>query len=477
MTLVPILMAGGSGTRLWPLSRESYPKQFLRLLENDEHSLLQATVARAARIPGATAPVILGNERHRFLIAEQMQQIGIAKPNILLEPEGRNTAPAAAAAAHFVAEQHGPDALMLLMAADQTVADDAAFVASAVKAVEAARAGRLVTFGIQPTAPETGFGYVKAGKPLAAVDGCFEVSGFFEKPERARAEQYLKEGGFFWNGGMFLFSASAFLAELEKLEPEMNAGAAASVSAAVRDMDFLRLDAKAFKRCRNISIDYAVMEKSSNIAMVPLDAGWDDVGSWSFLSKQAADADGNHVRGEVMLEDSRNNLVHSGKRLVTLIGVEDHVVVESEDALLIARRDRVQDVGKLVKRIKAAGRSEADSLPRVYRPWGYYESIAAGDRFQVKRIQVKPGQVLSLQMHHHRAEHWIIVKGTAKVTCDGKTFLLTEDQSTYIPIGSTHRVENPGKVPLEMIEVQSGAYLGEDDIVRFEDVYGRVPRG
>tara|TARA_R110002111_G_scaffold89833_3_gene139856 strand:+ start:822 stop:2249 length:1428 start_codon:yes stop_codon:yes gene_type:complete len=474
MTLVPILMAGGSGTRLWPLSRESYPKQFLSLLE--DRSLLQATVERAGKIPGATEPVILGNERHRFLIAEQLQQMGIERPNILLEPEGRNTAPAAAAAAHFVTEQHGPDALILLMAADQTISDTEAFVASAVKAAEAARAGRLVTFGIKPTAPETGFGYLQAGKALSGVEGCFEVSGFFEKPERERAEQYLKDGGFFWNGGMFLFSAATFLAELKRLEPEMHDAAAASVKSAQRDIDFLRLDADEFRKCRNISIDYAVMEKTSNIAMVPLDAGWDDVGSWTFLSKQPGDADGNHVRGNVMTEDSRNNLVQAGKRLVTLIGVEDHVVVESEDAILVARKDRVQDVGKLVKRIKAEKRTEADSLPRVYRPWGYYESIAGAERFQVKRILVKPGHILSLQMHHHRAEHWIIVKGTAKVTCEDKTFLLTEDQSTYIPIGSTHRVENPGKVALEMIEVQSGAYLGEDDIVRFEDVYGRAPK-
>lgn len=473
MILVPALMAGGSGTRLWPLSRATYPKQFLRLL--DAHSLLQSTVLRAQKIPGAVAPLVLGNERHRFIIAEQLQELGLEHPAILLEPEGRNTAPVAAVAAHFVAEKHGPDALVFLMAADQTITDVAAFVASATTAIEAAKAGRLVTFGIQPQGPETGFGYVRVGAPLSGVAGAFEVSGFFEKPTLPRAEQYLKDGGYYWNGGMFLFRASAFLDELQRLEPEMHARAKEALSGGVRDLDFLRLDADAFKACRSDSIDYAVMEKSRNIALVPLDAGWDDVGSWSFLSKlPATDAQHNHTRGSVMIEDSSNNLVQAGKSLVSLLGVENLVVVESEDAILVAARDRVQDVGRIVKRLQAEKRPEAESLPRVSRPWGSYETIAIGDRFQVKRILVKPGHKLSLQMHHHRAEHWVVVKGTAKVTCGEKIFLLTEDQSTYIPLGTTHRVENPGKVPLEMIEVQSGAYVGEDDIVRFEDVYGRA---
>ena len=471
--VVPVLMAGGSGTRLWPLSRASYPKQFLRLL--DDKSLLQATVQRAQKIPGATAPLVVGNEKHRFIIAEQLQEIGFEHPNILLEPEGRNTAPVAAVAAHYVLEKYGPDAIVFLMAADQTIADGAAFVASAKLGVQAAQAGRIVTFGIQPQGPETGFGYVRVGAPLSAVNGAFEVSGFFEKPSLERAQAYLGEGGYFWNGGMFMFRAVAFLEELRKLEPEMHAKSKESLGAGARDLDFVRLEAEAFKACRSDSIDYAVMEKSQNIALVPLDAGWDDVGSWTFLSKlPAADGDGNHVRGNVMLEASRNNLVQSGKRLVTLLGMENTVVVESDDAILVASRDRLQDVGKLVKRMQTEKRAEADSLPRVARPWGYYETIAIADRFQVKRILVKPGQKLSLQMHHHRAEHWIVVKGTARVTCGEKVFLLTEDQSTYIPLGTTHRVENPGKVPLEIIEVQSGPYLGEDDIVRFEDVYGRT---
>lgn len=466
-------MAGGSGTRLWPLSRASYPKQFLRLLDHD--SLLQATVRRARQIPGATPPLVIGNEKHRFIIAEQLQEIGYEHPDILLEPEGRNTAPVAAVAAHYVAQKYGPDAIVFLMAADQTIADAPTFVTSANLAVKAALAGRLVTFGIQPQGPETGFGYVRVGAPLADVTGAFEVSGFFEKPSLERAQGYLSEGGYYWNGGMFMFRASTMLGELEKLEPEMHAKAGESLAAGARDLDFVRLEPTAFKACRSDSIDYAVMEKSRNIALVPLDAGWDDVGSWTFLSKlPAADAQGNHARGNVMFEGASNNLVQTGKRLVTMLGVENTVVVESDDAILVASRDRLQDVGKIVKRLQSEKRPEADSLPKVARPWGSYETIAIADRFQVKRILVKPGQKLSLQMHHHRAEHWVVVKGTARVTCGEKVFLLTEDQSTYIPLGTTHRVENPGKVPLEMIEVQSGAYLGEDDIVRFEDVYGRT---
>ena len=473
--VVPVLMAGGSGTRLWPLSRASYPKQFLRLLQ-DDCSLLQSTVRRAQRVPGATPPVIVGNEAHRFIIAEQMQEIGFERPEIVLEPEGRNTAPVAAVAAHYALAHHGPEALVFLMAADQNVGDVPAFVASATLAIEAARAGRLVTFGIQPQGPETGFGYVRVGAPLENVAGAFEVSGFFEKPSLERAEAYLREGGYYWNGGMFMFRADAFLRELQALEPKMHDRARDALGrAAPRDLDFIRLDPTAFKACRSDSIDYAVMEKSRNIALVPLDAGWDDVGSWTYLSKlQGADAEGNHVRGNVLLEGARNNLVQSGRRLVSLLGVENTVVVESEDAVLVASRDRIQDVGRIVKRLQAERRSEADTLPRVARPWGYYETISIADRFQVKRIMVKPRHKLSLQMHHHRAEHWVVVRGTAKVTCGEKEFLLTEDQSTYIPLGIRHRVENPGKVPLEMIEVQSGAYLGEDDIVRFEDVYGRT---
>lgn len=472
MTVVPVLMAGGSGTRLWPLSRAHYPKQFLRLLDHD--SLLQATVRRAQQIDGAVAPLVIGNERHRFIIAEQLQELGLEHPGILLEPEGRNTAPVAAVAAHHVAKLYGDDAIVFLMAADQTVTDVAAFQASAGKAAGAAAAGRLVTFGIQPQRPETGFGYVHVGAPLTVVPGAFEVSGFFEKPSLDKAQQYLREGGYYWNGGMFMFKAGTFLAELQTLEPDMHSHALAALDGATRDLDFLRLDAESFKACRSDSIDYAVMEKSRNIALVPLDAGWDDVGSWSFLGlTPASDEHGNHVRGQGLMEDSHRNLVQARRRLVAMLGVDDCVVVESDDAILVAARDRVQDVGRLVKRLQALKRPEAESLPRVARPWGHYETVALGDRFQVKRITVKPGHKLSLQMHHHRAEHWVVVRGTAKVTCGEREYLVSEDQSTYIPLGTTHRVENPGKVPLEMIEVQSGAYLGEDDIVRFDDVYGR----
>ncbi len=472
MVVVPVLMAGGSGTRLWPLSRAQYPKQFLRLLDQD--SLLQATVRRAQQIDGAVAPLVIGNERHRFIIAEQLQELGLEHPGILLEPEGRNTAPVAAVAAHHVARTHGEDAIVFLMAADQSIADVPAFLSSAALGVQTAATGRLVTFGIRPQRPETGFGYVRVGVPLDSVPGVFEVAGFTEKPPLERARQYLEDGGYYWNGGMFMFRAGTFLAELRALEPHMHDRAAAALAGGTTDLDFLRLDAESFKACRSDSIDYAVMEKSRNIALVPLDAGWDDVGSWSFLAlTPASDEHGNHVRGQGLMEDSHRNLVQARRRLVAMLGVDDCVVVESDDAILVAARDRVQDVGKLVKRLQALKRPEAESLPRVARPWGHYETVALGDRFQVKRITVKPGHKLSLQMHHHRAEHWVVVRGTARVTCGEREYLVSEDQSTYIPLGTTHRVENPGKVPLEMIEVQSGAYLGEDDIVRFDDVYGR----
>jgi mannose-1-phosphate guanylyltransferase/mannose-6-phosphate isomerase len=474
MKILPVLLAGGSGTRLWPLSRELYPKQFLSLV--DERSLLQNTAARAAAIPGALPPVVICNEQHRFLVAEQLQEIGAKGAAILLEPEGRNTAPAAAAAAHFAVEHHGDDTLVFLMAADNAIADTDAFAAAAAIAAQAAAQGRIVTFGIEPKYPETGYGYLKAGQPLG--NGAFDVAEFIEKPDLAKATALLAAGGVFWNGGMFLFAAKTFLAELKRLEPAMHDAALTSLQKAKRDIDFIRLDGASFKSCRSESIDYAVMEKSRAVALVPLDAGWDDVGSWSFMGRLAgADADGNIVRGDVMLEGSSGNLVHAARRLVTLVGVRDHIVIETDDAVLISTKDRVQDVKAVVQKLKAAKRSEAQTHPRVFRPWGSYETIALGARFQVKRIIVKPGHKLSLQMHHHRAEHWIVVSGTARVTCGDKEFLLREDESTYIPLGTRHRLENPGKVGLELIEVQSGAYLGEDDIVRFDDVYGRIEDG
>jgi len=471
-TLVPVLMAGGTGSRLWPMSREQYPKQFLNLLGNQ--SLLQDTVVRVKGIPGAEKPIVIGSEPHRFLIAEQLQQLGLSEPTIILEPEGRNTAPAAAVAALHVAELYGPDALVLLMAADQAVENPAAFVAAAQTAASVATGGKIVTFGIQPTRPETGYGWIKAGKK--SRKGGYAVEQFIEKPALDKAKTLLAAGGYYWNGGMFLFPAGLMLKELQAYEPDMATSAKRALDLGTRDQDFIRLEKNAFKACRNESIDYAVMEKTQHIALVPLDAGWDDVGSWTFLSKiPASDEHDNHTQGDVLTEDAFGNLVHADSRMVALVGVSNQVVVETDDAVLVTTKDRVQDVKKIVQRLKKAGRPEADTRPRCYRPWGYYETIALADRFQVKRIMVKPGHKLSLQMHHHRAEHWIVVTGTAKVTCEDKSFLMTEDQSTYIPLGKTHRLENPGKLPLELIEVQSGAYLGEDDIVRFNDVYGRAP--
>jgi mannose-1-phosphate guanylyltransferase/mannose-6-phosphate isomerase len=410
------------------------------------------------------------------LIAEQLQRAGLEGHSIILEPAGRNTAPAAAIAALHAQALYGADALVFLMAADQTIANASAFYSAVQAAAEVARAGKLVTFGIQPTRPETGFGYLKSGAPLEVAQ-TFEVAAFVEKPDLQKAIGFLEEGSYYWNGGMFLFRADVFLAELARLEPEMLRHAQQSLEQAARDLDFIRLEPACFRACRNESIDYAVMEKVTNIALVPLDAGWDDVGSWNFLSTlPATDDAGNCLRGDVLAEaGASGNLVQASHRLVALVGVKDHVVVETEDAVLVASKDKVQEVKTVVQRLKKAKRSEAESSPRVYRPWGFYETIALSERFQVKRIMVKPGQKLSLQMHHHRAEHWIVVTGTARVTCNEKSFLLTEDQSTYIPLGHTHRLENPGKVPLELIEVQSGSYLGEDDIVRFEDVYGRLP--
>lgn len=469
MKLLPVLMAGGSGTRLWPLSREQFPKQFLRLTE--DQSLLQATARRALALPDVVPPLAVCGDKHRFIVAEQMQNVAPGV-TVLLEPEGRNTAPAAAVAAMWAAETHGPDTLVFLMAADHVIPNQKAFAAATAIATTIAEEGRIVTFGITPTHPETGFGYMRAGKKMAG--GAYSIAQFVEKPPLAKAQEYLAHGDYFWNGGMFLFKASVFLKELKRLEPEIYKHAQQSLAKAARDLDFVRLDPPSFKHCRNESIDYAVMEKTKLAALVPLDAGWDDVGSWTFLDKLPKDAQGNVSRGDVMLEDANNNLVHASSRLVTLVGVNDHVVVETPDALMIAPKSRVQDVKKIVARIKLAGRSEADMNARVLRPWGSYETVAISDRFQVKRIIVKPGHKLSLQMHHHRAEHWVVVKGTALVTCGDKISMLTEDQSTYIPLGQKHRLENPGKVPLELIEVQSGGYLGEDDIVRFEDVYNRA---
>jgi mannose-1-phosphate guanylyltransferase/mannose-6-phosphate isomerase len=465
--LVPVILSGGSGTRLWPLSRESHPKQFLPLV--GDHSMLQQTCLRLRGLPGADSPLVVANEEHRFLVAEQLRQVGAAPSALILEPVGRNTAPAIAVAA-LQAMAGGLDPVLLVLPSDHVIADEAGFRAAVLAALPAAEAGKLVTFGIVPTAPETGYGYIKA----APGEGLRAVERFVEKPDAATAQGYLAGGGYYWNSGMFAFRASRYLAELQANRPEMVAAARAALAGAKPDVDFLRLDKAAFSASPSDSIDYAVMEKTGDAAVLPIAVGWNDVGSWSALwSVVEQDGGGNAHRGDVLARDCRNTLAIGDKRLIALIGLEDTVVVDTDDAVLVAHKERVQDVKEIVSALKAAQRPQATWHRKVYRPWGSYDGIDSGDRFQVKRIIVKPGAALSLQKHHHRAEHWIVVKGTAQVTCDDKVFLLSENQSTYIPLGSKHRLENPGKQPLELIEVQSGGYLGEDDIVRFEDVYGR----
>ncbi len=464
--IVPVILSGGSGTRLWPLSREAYPKQFLPLVGDD--TMLQATWKRVASIAGA-APIVVANQEHRFMAAEQLRECKVLPQALILEPVGRNTAPAIAIAA-LQALANGKDALLLVLPSDHVVRNEAAFHAAVKQAAIAAETGKLVTFGIVPTAPETGYGYIKA----AAGEGVRAVDRFVEKPDLATAEQYVASGEYFWNSGMFLFKASRYLKELEALQPEILAACRQALDKAARDNDFIRLDAEAFAASPNDSIDYAVMEKTADAAVVPLDAEWNDVGSWSALWEVSdKDADGNACHGDVIALDCKDSYAY-GNRLIAMVGLQDIVVVETDDAVFVGHKDRVQDVKEIVGQIKRDGRSEAAAHRKVYRPWGAYDSIDNGARFQVKRITVKPGATLSLQMHHHRAEHWIVVSGTAEVTRGDEVILLSENQSTYIPLGVTHRLKNPGKLPLELIEVQSGSYLGEDDIVRFEDQYGRA---
>lgn len=493
-TIVPVILAGGSGTRLWPLSREAWPKQFLKIGSN-EHTLLQSTVLRARAIENAAPPVVICGDVHRFIVAEQLREICASGATIILEPHGRNTAPAAAVAALFSQQKYGEDALVFLMSADHAVADVPAFCEASRIAAQVASGGYLMVFGIKPTRAETGYGYLKRGKPLG--NGAFELERFVEKPDRERAEAFVQSDDYAWNGGLFLFRADLFLNEFSRIEGADgnrgggSEGAAGSgpqrvasegtvaacrqaLARAVQDLDFVRLDAESFVLAPEDSIDYAVMEKTGRAALVPMDAGWDDVGSWTYLAKLPLDAAGNYQSGDVLLEDSSNVLVHAQHRLVAALGVDDLVIVETQDAVLVAHRGKVQQVRSIVARLRAEGRDEGERHPVVHRPWGSYETIATGPRFQVKRIVVNPESKLSLQMHHHRAEHWIVVCGTAKVTCEQREFLLSENESTYIPLGAAHRLENPGKLPLELIEVQSGSYLGEDDIVRIQDVYGRV---
>ncbi|KAF1720683.1 mannose-1-phosphate guanylyltransferase/mannose-6-phosphate isomerase [Pseudoxanthomonas wuyuanensis] len=463
--LQPVLLSGGSGTRLWPLSREAYPKQFLPL--TSDYTMVQDTWLRVAPLSDR-APIVVANEEHRFLVAEQLRQVGAPVPAIVLEPVGRNTAPAIAAAA-LQAMAGGEDPLLLVLPSDHVVADAEGFRRAVQTATAAAEAGALITFGIVPNAPETGFGYIQS----TVAEGLSKVLRFVEKPDADTAQSYLDAGGYYWNSGMFLFRASRFLEELQRFRPDIVEAVRAAFAAAKCDGDFVRLDKQAFAACPSDSIDYAVMEKTGDAMVLPVDIGWSDVGSWSALWDVAErDGDGNAHHGDVIAIDSRNSYTYA-QRLIALVGVDDVVVVETDDAILVARKDRVQEVKQVVARLKNDKRSQAVMHRKVYRPWGAYDSIDMGERFQVKRITVKPGAALSLQMHHHRAEHWIVVSGTAKVTRGDDTLLLSENQSTYIPLGVTHRLENPGKLPLELIEVQSGSYLGEDDIVRFEDVYGR----
>ncbi len=468
--LFPVIMAGGSGSRLWPLSRQLNPKQFLALADA-ELSMLQATIRRLDGL-AVGLPRLICNEQHRFLAAEQLRQLGMEQATILLEPVGRNTAPAIALAAlQAVAEADDP--ILLVLAADHLIQNVAAFHASIRTALPLAADGKLVTFGILPTHPETGYGYIEQGQ--AVGDGGYKVSRFVEKPDLATARDYLACGNYFWNSGMFMFRASRYLEELERFQPAILAACRAALEGGAQDMHFTRVDAAAFAACPEDSIDYAVMEKTADAVMVPLDAGWSDIGSWSALWEVSAkNAEGNVLKGDVLSQTTRNTYVHADSRLVATVGVEDLVIVETKDAVLVAHKDRVQDVKKIVERIKADDRQEHVNHREVYRPWGMYDSIDNGHRYQVKRITVQPGAKLSVQMHHHRAEHWIVVSGTAKVTNGEQTYLVTENQSTYIPIGQIHALENPGVIPLELIEVQSGSYLGEDDIVRFEDKYGRA---
>ena len=469
--IYPVILSGGSGTRLWPMSRTLYPKQLLRLLGDD--SLLQQTVRRVADPSRFAPPLLVANEEHRFIVAEQLREAGARSRALLLEPVGRNTAPAACIAALMLAESE-PQGLMLLLPSDHIIGDEAAFAVAIDQAEAAARAGSLVTFGITPERPETGYGYIRRGAPVDGIASVFRVAEFVEKPALGVAENFVASGEYFWNGGIFLFPAALFLDELEGMRPDIVRACRAALAGARRDDDFIRLDRAAFESCPADSIDYAVMEHTSRAAVVPVGMAWSDVGSWDALWEISdKDAAGNAIAGNVIAEDTRNCYLRSEAGLVAAIGIEDLVVVATSDALMLAPRDRTQEVRRLVARLAAERREEADALPTVHRPWGTYRSLHNGHRVQVKHITVKPGGRLSLQMHHHRAEHWIVVQGTAKIRRGDEEMMLTEDQSTYIPLGTAHRLENPGKIPLHLIEVQSGSYLGEDDIIRFEDSYGR----
>lgn len=468
--MIPVILSGGSGSRLWPLSRKQFPKQFLAL--TGEQTLFQQTLERLV-FDGMDAPIVVCNKEHRFIVNEQLATRNLDTQRILMEPFGRNTAPAVALVAMMLINE-GRDELMLVLPADHVLEDQKALQRALALATVAAERGEMVLFGVPALKPETGYGYIKSTTDALLPEGVSRVASFVEKPDAKRAAEFVKSGGYFWNSGMFMFRASRFLEELKKHEPDIYDTCLLTLERSQQDMDTVDIDDATFACCPDNSIDYAVMEKTQRACVVPLTAGWSDVGCWSSLwDVNEKDANGNVSKGDVVIQDSTNCMIHGNGKLVSVIGLDNIVVVETKDAMMIVHKDKVQGVKQMVNTLNAQGRSETQNHCEVYRPWGSYDSVDMGGRFQVKHISVKPGACLSLQMHHHRAEHWIVVSGTAEVTCDENVFLLTENQSTYIPIASVHRLRNPGKIPLEIIEVQSGSYLGEDDIERFEDVYGR----
>ena len=470
----PVILCGGSGTRLWPLSRQMYPKQFIPLLNGKEESLLASTLQRLTAGAGFEPPTLLCNDDYRFLLQDELDRTGTPARELLLEPVGRNTAPAIAVAALSIAEQ-SPDGIMVVMPSDHVMGAPQDFAATVSRAAQIAAQGKLVLFAIKPDLPHTGYGYILRGRALNGTENSgFEVEAFVEKPDAATAARYLADGRYFWNSGIFVLPVTAFIAELERLAPEIVEHARSALASAECDLGFRRLGASAYAKCPNISLDYAVMEKTLKAVMLPLDVGWSDLGSWSSMWELSEhDQEGNAVRGDAMLVDTRNSYVHSQGSLVSTLGVEDLIIVHTPDATLVAKQDRAQDVGKLVAQLKLSNRREHEQHVRNYRPWGYFETLSLGPRFQVKLLHVKPGAQLSLQMHHHRSEHWVVVKGTAKVVRDDEEQLVCENESIYISATQWHRLENPGKVPLQVIEVQIGSYLGEDDIIRSHDMYKR----
>lgn len=472
----PVILSGGSGTRLWPLSRSMYPKQFIRFFNGQGSSFLGATLARLPHSAGFERPILLCNNDHRFLVREEIERSGIEPRAIILEPIARNTAPAIAVAA-LVALRDDPNAILAVMPSDHVIGNEALFAENIRRAAAVAESGKLVLFGITPTEAHTGYGYIKRGGDLRGFEGqAFTVDGFAEKPDRATAERYLADGSYFWNSGIFALNAKKYLTEVERYEPKILEAARAALAGASEDLGFLRLDKNGFAMSPNISIDYAVMEKTREAAILPMDVGWNDVGSWSSLWEIAPrDDKGNFIKGEAVLEDTTGCYVHSEKSIVSTIGVNDLIIVNTPDALLVADKNRTQDVSKIVARLKQSNRKEQEQHLRNYRPWGYFETLNIGPRFQVKLLHVKPGGKLSMQMHHHRSEHWIVVQGTAQVSIGEKEQLVRENESVYIFATQWHRLQNPGKVPVEIIEVQIGSYLGEDDIRRTDDIYNRQP--